>query len=98
MADRGIVREVGLRDRLQLVRIFLPTARKLKRLEGAVAAALPGLEITSFVPPVSIPQFADAEAIIGDAADVGETWLPGGRLAGVVAPAGLPKAIRAAAA
>lgn len=55
-----IVREVGLRDGLQLVKTFVPTATKLEWLAAVAAAGVPEIEATSFVPAKVIAQFADA--------------------------------------
>lgn len=55
-----IVREVGLRDGLQLVKAFVPTTTKLKWIEAATAAGMPEIEVTNFVPAKVIAQFADA--------------------------------------
>jgi hydroxymethylglutaryl-CoA lyase len=57
------VREVGLRDGLQMVSTFLPTQRKLEWIEAEAAAGVPEIEVTSYVPPKLIPQFADAEEV-----------------------------------
>ena len=58
-----VVREVGLRDGLQLVPGFFPTGEKLAWIAAEAAAGMPEIEVTSFVPPKLIPQFADAEEI-----------------------------------
>lgn len=55
-----LVREVGLRDGLQLVKAMLPTKTKLDWIRAEAAAGMPEIEATSFVPPKVIPQFADA--------------------------------------
>jgi hydroxymethylglutaryl-CoA lyase len=55
-----IVREVGLRDGLQLVKTFVPTETKLDWARAVAAAGVPEIEITNFVPPKVIAQFADA--------------------------------------
>lgn len=55
-----IVREVGLRDGLQLVKSFVPTETKLAWARAVAAAGVPEIEITNFVPPKVIAQFADA--------------------------------------
>lgn len=55
-----IVREVGLRDGLQLVKTFVPTETKLAWARAVAAAGVPEIEITNFVPPKVIAQFADA--------------------------------------
>ena len=63
MADLVRIREVGLRDGLQLVKDVLPTELKLEWIEAAAGAGLPEIEVTSYVPPHVIPQFADADAV-----------------------------------
>ena len=67
--QRVELRDVTLRDGLQLVREFLPTERKLAILRGLVACNFTEIELTSFVPPKVIPQFADAADVV-HAADV----------------------------
>ena len=52
--------EVGMRDGLQNVSIFMPTAEKLAWLEAEAATGMPEMEVCSFVPPKLIPQFTDA--------------------------------------
>jgi len=66
MADDIDVRvcEVGLRDGLQLVREFFPTADKTAWLVAEAAAGMPEMEVTSLVPPHIAPQFTDAEEIL----------------------------------
>lgn len=58
-----IVREVGLRDGLQIHPTFMPTDRKIAWIEAEAAAGVPEIEVTSYVPPKLIPQFADAEEV-----------------------------------
>jgi len=58
-----IVREVGLRDGLQIHSTFMPTARKIAWIEAEAAAGVAEIEVTSYVPPKLIPQFADAEEV-----------------------------------
>lgn len=55
-----LVREVGLRDGLQLVKSFVPTATKLEWMRAVSAAGVPEIETTNFVPAKVIAQFADA--------------------------------------
>jgi hydroxymethylglutaryl-CoA lyase len=57
------VREVGLRDGLQTIAEFMPTEAKLEWIAAELAAGVREIEVTSFVPPRLIPQFADAEAV-----------------------------------
>ena len=64
--DRDIdvlVREVGLRDGLQNIATFVPTAAKLAWIRAELDAGVHEIEVTSFVPPKLIPQFADAEEV-----------------------------------
>jgi hydroxymethylglutaryl-CoA lyase len=65
-----IVREVGLRDGLQLVKSFVPTETKLKWLRAVAAAGVPEVEVTNFVPAKVIPQFADAADVARGALEV----------------------------
>ena len=58
-----IVREVGLRDGLQIHPTFMPTERKIAWIGAAAAAGVTEIEVTSYVPPKLIPQFADAEEV-----------------------------------
>jgi hydroxymethylglutaryl-CoA lyase len=58
-----IVREVGLRDGLQIHSTFMPTDRKLAWIKAEAAAGVSEIEVTSYVPPKLIPQFADAEEV-----------------------------------
>jgi len=58
-----ICREVGLRDGLQLVKTFVPTETKLAWARAVAAAGVPEIEITNFVPPKVIAQFADASEV-----------------------------------
>ncbi|HEY5897589.1 MAG TPA: hydroxymethylglutaryl-CoA lyase [Burkholderiales bacterium] len=56
--------EVGLRDGLQLVSSFFPTAEKLAWIRAEADAGVRQIEVTSFVPPKVVPQFVDAEEIV----------------------------------
>ena len=58
-----IVREVGLRDGLQIHPTFMPTDRKIAWIEAEAAAGVAEIEVTSYVPPKLIPQFADAQEV-----------------------------------
>lgn len=58
-----IVREVGLRDGLQIHPTFMPTDRKLAWIAAEAAAGVSEIEVTSYVPAKLIPQFADAEEV-----------------------------------
>jgi hydroxymethylglutaryl-CoA lyase len=67
MEERVDVREVGLRDGLQQVKEILPVHRKKEWIRGALAAGISHMEVTSFVPARIVPQFADAEEVVGEA-------------------------------
>ena len=70
MVERVLLREVGLRDGLQLVSTLLDTERKLDWCRGAAAAGLAEIEATSFVPAHIIPQFADADAVAAGVVEI----------------------------
>ena len=57
------VREVGLRDGIQNISAFMPTADKLEWLAAEARAGMSEIEVCSFVPPKVIPQFADATEV-----------------------------------
>lgn len=63
-----LVRDVGPRDGLQLVKTVLPTAVKLAWIRADIAAGVPEIECCSFVPPHVIAQFADAVDVATQAA------------------------------
>jgi hydroxymethylglutaryl-CoA lyase len=63
MTPDVIVREVGLRDGLQLVKRFVPTETKLEWMRAVAEAGVPEIETTNFVPPKVIAQFADAAEV-----------------------------------
>jgi hydroxymethylglutaryl-CoA lyase len=65
MAERDvIVREVGPRDGLQLIRQIFPTPAKLEWITAEAAAGVPAMEVCSFVPAKVIPQFTDADEVV----------------------------------
>lgn len=63
-ADRVTLREVGLRDGLQLAKALPSTAAKIAWLQREHAAGVRHFEIGSFLPPARFPQFADIDAMI----------------------------------
>lgn len=67
MTTTVIIREVGLRDGLQLVRAVVPTKIKLQWCQQQAAAGFREIEVTSFVPPTLLPQFADAATVLSGA-------------------------------
>ena len=56
--------EVGLRDGLQMLADFFPTAEKIAWIEAEAAAGVSEIEVTSFVPPKLVPQFVDAREVV----------------------------------
>ena len=64
MKERVNIQEVGLRDGLQLVKDVMPTAKKTSWIAAQSAAGFNAIEVTSFVPPKLLPQFADAAEVM----------------------------------
>ena len=58
-----IVREVGLRDGLQIHPVFMPTQAKLAWIRAEAEAGVSEIEVTSYVPAKVVPQFVDAEEV-----------------------------------
>lgn len=71
MSESAEIREVGLRDGLQLVKTILSTEQKLEWCRAAVQAGIAEIEVTSFVPPKVVPQFVDADAVARAAVKIG---------------------------
>ena len=67
-ADRVILREVGLRDGLQLVKRFPSTAAKRRWIRDEYGAGVRHFEVGSFLPAKTFPQFADVREVIGTVA------------------------------
>ncbi|WP_250517121.1 hydroxymethylglutaryl-CoA lyase [Caballeronia sp. INDeC2] len=68
MIERDVqIREVGLRDGLQMVRTILTSEQKLEWCARLVDAGVTDIEVTSFVPPKVVPQFADAVEVAAGA-------------------------------
>jgi hydroxymethylglutaryl-CoA lyase len=63
MRERAHMREVGPRDGIQLVKTILTTEQKLEWCRREAAAGVRHIEVTSFVPPHVVPQFADAAEV-----------------------------------
>ncbi len=63
-ADRVTLREVGLRDGLQLVKSWPPTKAKKEWLTREHAAGVRHFELGSFLPASRFPQFADLAYLI----------------------------------
>ena len=66
--DRAILREVGMRDGLQLVRKFPSTEAKQAWVRAEYAAGVRHFEVGSFLPAKTFPQFADVRDVIATVA------------------------------
>lgn len=66
--NRVSLREVGLRDGLQLVKTIPSTAAKQRWLREEFAAGVRHFEVGSFLPAKTFPQFADVREIIATVA------------------------------
>ena len=64
MSEYICVREVGLRDGLQLIGTKLSTKTKQDWLRRQVQAGFKEIEVTSMVPKTLLPQFSDATCMI----------------------------------
>jgi hydroxymethylglutaryl-CoA lyase len=62
--DRIVLREVGLRDGLQLVKTWPDTAAKIDWLNAEYRAGVRHFEIGSFLPAKHFPQFADVREMV----------------------------------
>jgi hydroxymethylglutaryl-CoA lyase len=62
--DRVSLREVGLRDGLQLVKTFPSTAAKQRWIRDEYGAGVRHFEVGSFLPAKTFPQFADVREIV----------------------------------
>jgi hydroxymethylglutaryl-CoA lyase len=69
-ADRVILREVGLRDGLQLVKKFPSTEAKQRWVRDEYAAGVRHFEVGSFLPARTFPQFADVRDIVRTVAEL----------------------------
>jgi hydroxymethylglutaryl-CoA lyase len=65
-----IVREVGLRDGIQNISVFMRTADKLEWLAMEADAGTSEIEVCSFVPAKIIPQFSDANEVTARALQI----------------------------
>jgi hydroxymethylglutaryl-CoA lyase len=68
--DRVSLREVGLRDGLQLVKSFPSTPAKQRWIRDEYAAGVRHFEVGSFLPAKTFPQFADVCDIVKTVAEL----------------------------
>ena len=64
MAERVTIFEVGPRDGLQNEARLIPTADKIRLIDGLSACGFSHIEVASFVSPKWVPQMADASAVL----------------------------------
>jgi hydroxymethylglutaryl-CoA lyase len=62
--DRVSLREVGLRDGLQMVKTFPSTAAKQRWIRDEYGAGVRHFEVGSFLPAKTFPQFADVRDMV----------------------------------
>src|SRR4051812_45625073 len=67
-ADRIVLREVGLRDGLQLVKTIPSTAAKRRWMQKEYDAGVRHFEVGSFLPAKTFPQFADVLDVVATVA------------------------------
>ena len=60
-------REGGLRDGIQIQKVFFPTEGKIAWLTAEASTGMPEIEVCSFVPPKLLPQFSDAKEVVAAA-------------------------------
>src|SRR3982075_4096353 len=65
-----ILREVGLRDGLQLVKKFPSTSAKQRWIRDECGAGVRHFEVGSFLPAKTFPQFADVRDIVATIASL----------------------------
>lgn len=64
MAERVILYDVGPRDGLQNEARLIPTADKIRLIDGLSACGFSHIEVASFVSPKWVPQMADAAEVL----------------------------------
>ena len=94
MTDSRVdIREVGPRDGFQNEDAYIPTEMKLELIGRLLAAGVRAVEVTSFVNPKRVPQFADAAEVAAALAgrEGVDLWAFAGNLRGLeqAADAGL---------
>ena len=68
--DRVVLREVGLRDGLQLVKTFPSTDAKRRWIRDEYAAGVRCFEVGSFLPAKTFPQFVDVREVVSTIASL----------------------------
>ena len=68
--DRVSLREVGLRDGLQMVKTFPSTLAKQRWIREEYGAGVRHFEVGSFLPAKTFPQFADVREMVRTVAEL----------------------------
>ena len=93
MSEVVQIRDVGPRDGFQNEKLQIPTDVKIDSIDQLIGAGVNSIEITSFVNPARLPQFADADEVAGYFAgrDDVDLWAFAGNVRGLerAADAGL---------
>ena len=71
LKDTVILREVGPRDGLQMIKSQLDTDIKLAWIKAQAETGFNEIEVTSYVPVSVLPQFADASLVLSGAKKIG---------------------------
>ena len=71
MGETVVIRDVTLRDGLQLVKTQVPAAQKIAWFNALAAAGVQEIEVSSYVPPKVIPQFQDVAEVVAGTMDRG---------------------------
>ncbi|MCX6133830.1 MAG: hydroxymethylglutaryl-CoA lyase [Ignavibacteriales bacterium] len=58
-----VIHEVGLRDGLQMEKLVVPLAQKIRWAEALIASGVDVIQLGSFVHPDKVPQMADTDAL-----------------------------------
>src|ERR1700761_595230 len=69
-SDRVVLREVGLRDGLQLVKRFPSTEAKIMWVLDEYGAGVRHFEVGSFLPAKTFPQFVDVRNVVSTVASL----------------------------
>ena len=71
------MREVGTRDGIQSLGVFVPTEEKIEMANALAGTGLRRIEVTSFVHPKAVPQMSDAADVMARIDRVpGVSWEP----------------------
>lgn len=68
--DKVVIKEVGLRDGLQLVKQFPSTEAKARWLQTEYSAGVRHFEVGSYLPSKTAPQFADIDVLVENVANL----------------------------